>query len=277
MRSASALRDAERSQRSLRQNKQQCFATLSYIQLHKLPATGFGSPRIQFINRTMSSTSGTSSGRSTPPWDREDSIDAQREKYGKDNYWQMRCICGATEGSLDFEEDAVCDGCKTKRHKLCMGLGHDEAEFVLETDTSGWYCEKCQPDEHRGTLNGLAHGDQVREHWKKLRRDGDLRTGITGLVTPEHCYNTAWTKYFSSYAGASHKTSLGVLETGLRVLLNVLNHAELEELHMAVVEAYCNSAYRAMVKVVLKAVEQVCNSGSIGPMLEEALRRYFML
>ena len=208
-------------------------------------------------------------------------IDSQQAKYG-DDYWGMFCICGALEDSGDFDEDVVCDGCKTKRHKVCMGLERHHVDYDWEEDKSGWYCEKCRPDQHRATLAANALGGKVWEYREEMADDvmKDYWTVKRITLAPEGWMNYIW--YHTTF-DAAEDTVVGRVRTGVEILVNVMTRQGRRAFERSLVSvSYEKIKPGKNVQTTLEAVKRVCDKGEewvprLAPSVREILRRMFAL
>lgn len=71
----------------------------------------------------------------------------------------IRCVCGATEQAEDSGEPWIaCDTCGAWQHNVCMGMS-----VFTEDLPNHYYCETCNPDEHKELLEGIAKGEKPWE------------------------------------------------------------------------------------------------------------------
>jgi hypothetical protein len=76
----------------------------------------------------------------------------------------VRCVCGATSAEgWDFAWIA-CDKCDVWQHNSCMGL----SEFAEDTKKQDYWCELCEPNNHRELLDALARGEKP---WEERNRN----------------------------------------------------------------------------------------------------------
>lgn len=116
----------------------------------------------------------------SPGWHAQEEHNYERD--GRD-YWQLRCICGDCEDTNVLDDDVVCDGCMQKLHRICFGVDWSVFEFDADADRSGWYCGKCRPQDHPGTVMAMERGEPIWEVRAEHDDDTRMRRNVILLFT----------------------------------------------------------------------------------------------
>lgn len=83
----------------------------------------------------------------------------------------IRCICGATEQDDDSDEAWIsCERCNVWQHNVCMGITTDEKEL----ESLLYYCEECNPEDHKETLAAIVRGEEPWRHRQQIEGHGTL-------------------------------------------------------------------------------------------------------
>ncbi|KAF2485492.1 hypothetical protein BDY17DRAFT_308858 [Neohortaea acidophila] len=91
---------------------------------------------------------------------------------------QIRCICG-DDNPKDKRPFIGCEACSVWQHNICMGMPDDEDELG-----DHYWCEQCQPKDHRETLAALENDEKIWETrnkiWQNEKKAGSKRKSKSG-------------------------------------------------------------------------------------------------
>lgn len=73
----------------------------------------------------------------------------------------IRCVCGHYDPDEEGRDMICCDNCGVWQHNDCMQLGSDVPDQ--------YFCEQCQPDQHKALLAQIAKGEKPWEEVEKKR------------------------------------------------------------------------------------------------------------
>ncbi|KAI0169199.1 hypothetical protein GGR52DRAFT_574420 [Hypoxylon sp. FL1284] len=101
---------------------------------------------------------------------------AEKDEKQDEDEEIIRCICGATTQDDDDANEPwiACDKCGAWQHNVCMGMS-----VFTEDLTKDYFCETCEPEDHRITLEAMERGEkpwegrrQKYEEEKKRKKGG---------------------------------------------------------------------------------------------------------
>lgn len=78
----------------------------------------------------------------------------------------IRCICG-DDNPKDKRAFIGCESCCAWQHNVCMGIAENDVEVPER-----YYCERCRPEEHVGTVQAMKRGEKIWETRNKIFEDG---------------------------------------------------------------------------------------------------------
>lgn len=86
----------------------------------------------------------------------------QTKKAEQDEEEYIRCVCGSSHDEAWIQ----CDRCQAWQHNVCMGMS------IFTEDLKGaYYCERCEPGNHKELLDAMARGEKLWEERQKRHQE----------------------------------------------------------------------------------------------------------